>query len=148
MNSRRSLFFFSEKIVADIGCGTGILAIMASKLGARKAIGLEIEDWSVENARENVEINLCKDIKIYQGKISENQLNEEYDIVLANINKNVLLDELPAYREILNKKGKIILSGFYEEDIIDIEKRATEVGLIKISYKVKENWAAVLFQNN
>jgi ribosomal protein L11 methyltransferase len=138
---------YINKKVADIGCGTGILAILASKLGAREVVGIEIEDWSVENARENVELNGCKGITIYTGTLEENEIGTGYDIVLANINKNVLLDEIRAYAQLLKKGGELLLSGFYEDDIIDLERKAAEYNLKKRQIKVKDNWAAVLFVN-
>lgn len=139
---------YRKKNVADIGCGTGILAIMAEKLGAKKVVGLEIEDWSVENAKENVKENNCSSIEIYEGKISENQLKKEFDIVLANINKNVLLEELSEYKKILKTGGELVLSGFYQEDVIDIEVKAAQSGLLKSGLKIRDNWAAVLFKNS
>ncbi|HYG37614.1 MAG TPA: 50S ribosomal protein L11 methyltransferase [Cytophagales bacterium] len=139
---------YKGKYVADIGCGTGILSIMAAKLGAKKVVGLEIEDWSVENARENVAENNSRDVQIYEGTVGQVFTDEVFDIVLANINKNVLLEEMPQYKKILKPKGELLLSGFYKEDIIDIEKRAAQFGLEKKDFKIKENWAAVLFRND
>lgn len=135
------------KEVADIGCGTAILAILASKLGAKRVVGIEIEDWSVENAKENVIENNCRGIEIYEGKVSERLRSQKFDIVLANINKNVLLEEMPEYKKILKPEAELILSGFYKEDIIDIETRAAEFNLEKVDYRIKNNWAAVAFRN-
>jgi ribosomal protein L11 methyltransferase len=138
---------YKDKKVADIGCGTGILAILAHKLGAKEVVGVEIEDWSVENARENAQLNGCEEIKIYQGILADNEIGSGYDIVLANINKNVLLEEIPFYSRLLKKGGELLLSGFYEQDINDLEKKASECNLKKKQVKIKDNWAAVLFVN-
>jgi ribosomal protein L11 methyltransferase len=138
-----------DKTVLDAGSGTGILAILASKLGARLVDAFDMEDWAFENLKENVTLNNCSEIFINKGTIKNILLQEEkYDILLANINRNVLLDEMPEYFERLKKGGALVLSGFYVEDIPLIEERAAEFGLKKISFKEKNNWASLVLLNN
>ena len=117
-----------DKIVLDAGSGTGILAIMAVKLGAKEVCACDVEDWSVENSLENAERNNLKidskhgTAKVFQGK--------KFDILLANINKNVLLDEMDLYDELLDKNGILALSGFHAKDVQDLQKKAQEFGWI------------------
>ncbi|WP_291721219.1 50S ribosomal protein L11 methyltransferase [Bernardetia sp.] len=116
----------TNKKVLDAGSGTGILAIMAAKLGAKEVFACDIEDWSVENSLENAERNSIKiDSKHGTVKVFEGQ---KFDILLANINKNVLLEEMPLYAELLEKTGTLVLSGFHVKDVEDISERATEFG--------------------
>jgi ribosomal protein L11 methyltransferase len=100
------------KVVMDAGCGTAILSIMAEQLGARKVQAFDIDDWSVVNGNENLEVNNCQHISIRQGKISDLSFDEDFDIILANINKNILLQDLHQYAAYLKKGGKLLLSGF------------------------------------
>ncbi|GAB1446597.1 50S ribosomal protein L11 methyltransferase [Flammeovirgaceae bacterium] len=135
-----------DKNVMDAGCGTAILSIMASKLGAKTIDAFDIDEWSVINGKENIEVNACKNINIRQGMISELIFEYNYDIILANINKNILLQELPQYVSYLNPDGYILLSGFYEKDIPDMVTRAHPYPLKYIQSEVRENWASLLFQ--
>ena len=128
----------------DAGCGTGILAIMASKLGAKSVEAFDIDEWSIINATENVEVNSCENIHIQQGKISELEFKEKFDIILANINKNILLEELPQYIGQLRSKGMLLMSGFYETDISELVEKGASLGLQKIQSEVKESWASLL----
>src|SRR5258705_8917694 len=86
-----------DKIVMDAGCGTAILSIMASKLGAKKIEAFDIDEWSVINGTENVEINHCRNITIQQGKINDLKFENNFELILANINRNILLDEMKYY---------------------------------------------------
>lgn len=137
-----------DKMVMDAGCGTAILSVMASKLGAKKVEAFDIDEWSVINGKENTEVNQCHNINIRQGMISELTFEDNYDIILANINKNILLQELPQYVAYLNPDGFILLSGFYEKDIPDLMARAHQYQLKHISSDVRENWASLLLQLN
>ena len=132
--------------VLDVGCGTGILAIMACKRGASRVDAFDIDEWAVENSRENVEINQCGNITIQRGTVREVKLAPVYDIVLANINRNVLLDEISTYATRLAPGGFLLVSGFYEKDIADIELVATTNGLNRLEQKVKQPWASLVFK--
>jgi ribosomal protein L11 methyltransferase len=135
-----------DKMVMDAGCGTAILSIMASMLGAKRVDAFDIDEWSVINGKENIEVNQCDTINIRQGMISELTFEDNYDIILANINKNILLQELPQYVSYLNPDGFVLLSGFYEKDIPDLMERAHQYQLKHISSNVRENWASLLLQ--
>lgn len=135
-----------NKMVMDAGCGTAILSIMASKLGAKSVEAFDIDEWSVINGKENIEVNNCQNINIRQGMISELTFEDNYDIILANINKNILLQELPQYVSYLNPDGFILLSGFYEKDIPDLMTKAHQYHLKHIQSDVRENWASLLLQ--
>ena len=135
----------NNKSVLDVGTGTGILAILASKLGASKTHAFDIDEWSVENTIENIGLNDTPEITVDLGTI-DSQKPEEYDIVLANINRNILLAEIPKYNSFLKESGHLIVSGFYLHDIEDIETLANTCGLKKIKQISKNNWAAVVFK--
>lgn len=133
-----------DKKVLDVGTGTGILAILAEKLGASQIRAFDIDEWSVENTLENIELNNCHKITVGQGTIKD-EVKDEYDIVIANINRNILLDELETYSSFLKKGGILILSGFYEKDGPDIEAECVQHGLKKVKLISKKDWAAVVY---
>jgi len=132
------------KSVLDMGCGTGILGILASMKGAAKITAIDIDEWSFKGANENAVLNKIGNIEVKLGDVSLLG-NEKYDIILANIQRNVLLADLPAYSKCLNKNGKIFLSGFYTEDTPSIKTKAEETGLKDAGFKTKNNWVAYLF---
>ncbi len=134
------------KRVLDMGCGTGILAIMAGELGASEIVAVEIEDWTVENARENAALNGYEKIDVRLGGAETIEGDQPYDIILANINRNVLLEDMPAYKAVLKPEGWLLLSGFYTEDLPMIKDKATETGLNYISHRVKNNWVSAIFK--
>jgi ribosomal protein L11 methyltransferase len=134
------------KRVMDAGCGTAILSILASKLGAQQVEAFDIDAWSVENGNENAQINGCTNINIQQGKIRDLDLEGSFDIILANINKNVLLDELENYVDCLASAGFVLLSGFLTMDIADLLREAETLGLHEISRDERETWACLLLQ--
>jgi len=134
-----------QKSVIDVGTGTGILAILATKLGAAKVHAFDIDEWSVENTIENIQLNGTDLITIELGTI-DSQKTEVYDIVLANINRNILLEEIPKYATFT--RDYLLLSGFYEHDISDIQQTAEANGLKKIKHISKNNWAAVVFKKH
>ncbi|MFD2512694.1 50S ribosomal protein L11 methyltransferase [Pontibacter locisalis] len=136
------------KRVLDMGCGTGILAIMAGELGASEIVAVEIEDWTVENARENAALNNYEAIDVRLGGAETIAGDQPYDIILANINRNVLLEDMPAYKAVLKPEGWLLLSGFYTEDLPMIQERAAELGLNYISHRVKNNWVSAIFKAN
>ena len=135
-----------QKTVLDIGSGTGILAIMAAKLGAASVAATDIDDWCIENATENFKLNQVKPDWVRQGAIRTLNLTETYDIVLANINKNVLLDELEAYAALTKTGGYLFLSGFYARDETDLMEKAKPLGFKKLKSAEKRNWMALLLR--
>ncbi|HRJ29347.1 MAG TPA: 50S ribosomal protein L11 methyltransferase [Cyclobacteriaceae bacterium] len=135
-----------NKLVMDAGTGTAVLAIMASKLGARKVEAFDIDSWSVENGNENAEVNQCANINIRQGKISEFTFSESFDIMLANINKNILLEEMHEYAACLKPGGKLLLSGFYEKDIPELLHEAQRYDLRKEGFDTRDEWACLLLE--
>lgn len=134
------------KRVIDIGSGTGILAIMAHKLGARQVEAFDIDDWCVENGNENFDLNGMSTVRMGLGTVREVAPQGIFDIVLANINKNVLLDEMEVYASLLDRGGFLLLSGFYTHDITDIEQKAAKEGLRLLKQKDKDNWAALILE--
>jgi ribosomal protein L11 methyltransferase len=139
-------FDHKNKRVMDAGCGTAILSIMASKLGAKEVEAFDIDEWSVPNGKENTEKNNCNNIRIRQGKISDMQFTGVFDIILANINKNVLLAEIQTYARFLPVKGQLLLSGFYTSDIDDLLKEAARYALTEVHRDERENWACLLLR--
>ncbi|MGB3181460.1 MAG: 50S ribosomal protein L11 methyltransferase [Cyclobacteriaceae bacterium] len=128
--------------VLDIGCGTGILAIMAKLRGAAYVEAFDVGDWCVENSEENFALNECRDIKVRQGTIKELTFKNTFDILLANINRNVLLEEIPHYANLLHNKDSVLLvSGFFEEHIEDITAAADAANLKVHNTRIRENWA-------
>lgn len=135
------------KRVMDAGCGTAILSIMASKLGAREVEAFDIDEWSIENGNENTAINHCDNITIQQGKIMEVALSGSFDIILANINKNVLLDEMKLYAGYLSAGGFLLLSGFLTLDIPDLLAEASRHRLTEVSRDERDTWACLLLRS-
>lgn len=135
----------TNKKVLDVGTGTGILAVLASKLGASTISAFDIDEWSVENTIENIKLNDVANVIVRLGTI-EDEPHDIYDIVLANINRNILISQISAYVTFLKPGGELIVSGFYEKDIADIETIAESVGLKKVAQLSKNNWAAVVFK--
>ncbi len=136
---------FAGTTVLDVGSGTGILAILAAKMGATKVLAFDIEEWAVENARENTELNNCPQITVFQGTIDDVDPTNQYDIIVANINRNVLLAEIPIYTGLLTKNGHLVVSGFYEHDAPDIEGKATEAGLVMTNRATTNQWTSLSF---
>lgn len=131
--------------VLDMGCGTGILAIMAALRGARDITAIDIDPWCVENATENVQQNNCSFITIKEGDVSL-IAGEKYNLILANINRNILLSDIPAYTQALLPQGLLLVSGFYEEDLPAIKEKCQEVGLTYLSHIERNRWVSAKFQ--
>lgn len=139
---------FGEKTVLDVGSGTGILAILAAKMGAKSVLAFDIEEWAVENARENAEMNDCPQITVFQGTVDDVGPESRYNVVLANINRNVLLAEIPTYTNLLAEKGYLVVSGFYEHDAPDIQQKSIESGLSVVNQMTNRDWTSIVFQKN
>lgn len=137
-----------DKLVMDAGCGTAILSVMASKKGARRVESFDIDDWSLENGNENAERNHCLNITIRKGTIRDFLWPEQFEIILANINKNVLLDELETYSQTLARDGLLLLSGFYNQDIPDLLKEAASFGLAYQRQDIRDSWASILLKKS
>ena len=133
------------KRIMDAGSGTGILAIMAMKLGGDSVTAFDVDEWSVENGKENFEINGFPNLDMQTGDIRSVKTLEKYDLILANINKNVLLDEMEVYAHKLFPGGQLLLSGFYEADIPDIRQQAAKYGMVLKGEKIRNQWASLLF---
>jgi ribosomal protein L11 methyltransferase len=146
MISRQMKMDHQGKRVMDAGCGTAILSIMASKLGAKEVEAFDIDEWSVINGVENAGNNECANIHIQQGKIDEVQLTGKFEIILANINKNILLQEMHHYASYLERGGLLLLSGFYTHDIEDLKKEASKYYLIETAHDERESWACLLLE--
>ena len=131
--------------VLDMGCGTGILAIMAALRGARDITAIDIDPWCVENATENVQQNNCSFITIKEGDVSL-IAGEQYNLILANINRNILLSDIPAYTQALLPQGLLLVSGFYEEDLPAIKEKCQEEGLTYLSHIERNRWVSAKFQ--
>ncbi len=131
------------KTVLDMGCGTAILAILASMRGAQNITAIDIDEWAYENAIENVELNKINNITVKHGAVELIE-NESYDIILANINRNILLEDIPAYTKALKNGGKLIMSGFYQKDIPMISEKCLSSGLVFNHFIDKDHWVAVV----
>ncbi len=135
---------WKDKTVLDMGCGTGVLAILSEMKGAKALDAIDIDNWCYLNTLENVERNNCKNISVYEGTADLLE-GKKYDVVIANINRNILLEDIPTYSKCLPQGGKLFLSGFYTEDIPAIEDVCTKNGLKFENKLVEDNWTAASF---
>ena len=138
---------FEGQSVLDMGCGTGVLAILAEKVGATQLDAIDIDNWCYLNSLENVERNNCKNISVFQGDVSLLK-NQKYDTIIANINRNILLQDVAIYSNCLNKNGSLFLSGFYEDDLELISTTCSENGLIFEGKVLKNRWVAAKLKSN
>ncbi|MBN2165895.1 MAG: 50S ribosomal protein L11 methyltransferase [Marinilabiliaceae bacterium] len=134
-----------NKRVLDMGCGTGILGILASMRGAVQVIGVDIDQWSFENTVENCNLNFISNMKAYCGDASLLDEMEPFDCIFANINRNILLNDISSYSKKLSANGLLFLSGFYNNDLAVIKDEASKNGLSYLSKKEDNNWIAALF---
>lgn len=135
------------KSVLDCGCGTGILGIVASRLGANRVLGYDIDEWSSENAKHNAALNGVENLDVLLGDASVlDGVKEEFDVVIANINRNILLNDMTAFRSHLKIGGRLILSGFYETDVPMLEQAAQSNGLTIIDVVTDGEWACAMFE--
>ncbi|MBC7696473.1 MAG: 50S ribosomal protein L11 methyltransferase [Burkholderiales bacterium] len=134
---------FNHQAVLDMGCGTGILAILAKQLGANTILGIDIDDWSIENSIENAAINNASEIEFRKGDASILPTTETFGIILANINKNVLKKDLPSYFSSLKKDGHLLLSGFFTADVDELKQLAHNIGFTFLESYHKNEWAVI-----
>ena len=134
------------KKVMDAGCGTGVLAIMAKKRGASSVLAFDNNEWAVDNSEENFALNHSTDIELFLGTIEDVEPSRQFDLILANINRNVLLDEMDFYAQRLTSQGTLLLSGFLEPDQSLIEERAQKAGLKPVGAKQHRGWVALQLQ--
>lgn len=130
------------KTVLDMGCGTSVLAILASKRGAKKILAIDIDTWCVENSIENIALNNVDNVEVMLGG-ADLLKGMHFDIILANINRNILLADMAKYAACLSSGGKLYMSGFYEDDIYLIEAEAFNNNLQLNDFSKKNNWVAV-----
>lgn len=137
---------FKGKDVLDMGSGTGVLAILAKKLGSATTVAIDNDEWAYRNALDNIKINDENEIVVELG--DANSLNNrQFDIIIANINRNILLRDMKEYVKCLKKDGKIFFSGFYEADLVLIRKEAERLGLSYSNHVKKNEWTAAVFVN-
>ena len=134
------------KSVLDMGCGTSILAILASMRGAEKVTAIDIDDWCVNNSRDNIALNGISNITVALGDASLLEGHEPFDVIIANINRNILLQDMPAYAACMKKGSELYISGFYTEDIPVLREKAESLSMEYVHHREKHNWAAVKFR--
>ena len=135
---------FMAKKVLDMGCGTSVLGIFAKQKDASEVVAIDIDEWSVENSIENAERNNVK-LRISQGT-ADNLGGEDFDIILANINRNILISDIPTYVSVLRDKGKLLLSGLCFFDVEDILEVCDKQGLRLINKQQREEWCSLLLE--
>ena len=138
---------FKNKDVLDMGCGTSVLSILAEKRGAKKITAIDIDNWCYENSLDNILKNSCKKITVMMGDATL-LVNKKFDIILANINRNILLSDINKYYSCLNSNGLLFLSGFYKKDIKLIEGKCSNLGLQLIENIFENEWVALKFTKN
>ncbi len=137
---------FQDKTVLDMGCGTGVLAILAEMKGAKAIDAIDIDNWCYVNSLENVERNTCKNITVLEGDVGLLK-QQQYDIIIANINRNILLRDLERYLSCLKPKGSLFLSGFYNDDISLIQQKCESQNMQFIEKFEKNEWVALKFSS-
>ena len=135
------------KKMVDMGTGTGILAILADMRGAASVDAIEIDEFAHENAKENLKLNRSENVTLHLGDASTLATIRDVDIFVANINRNIITADLPAYADTLSPGASVILSGFYEEDIPVIMKAAETLGLEYADHTVLDRWASLHLKN-
>ena len=133
-----------NKLVLDMGCGTGVLAIFAEMKGAKHIDAIDIDNWCYLNSLENVARNNCKNIAVFEGDAAL-LIDKHYDVIIANINRNILLNDIKVYAGCLRTNGVLLLSGFYAEDVPIIEAEVLKYGLILDKVIERNNWVALKF---
>ena len=133
------------KSVLDMGCGTSILAILASMRGADPVTAIDIDDWCVNNSRDNIELNNIHNIKVELGDAALLEGRKPFDVIIANINRNILLADMDRYAACMHQGSELFMSGFYVQDIPVIREKAESLGMTFVHHREKNNWAAVKF---
>ncbi|MGM9705615.1 MAG: 50S ribosomal protein L11 methyltransferase [Prevotella sp.] len=134
-----------EKSLLDCGCGTGILSIVASKLGAKHVVGFDIDEWSVDNANHNAKLNDIDNMDVLLGNAEIlNGVDERFDVVVANINRNIIISDLAQYTKRMTDKAVLILSGFYQHDIDIIQTEALKYDLQLTGCNTEDDWACIV----
>ena len=134
------------KHTLDMGCGTAILAILAEMKGAQPIDAIDIDNWCYLNSVENAERNNCQHISVYEGEASL-LTGKHYDLIIANINRNILLNDMAQYVACLNPEGELLLSGFYTEDIPFIDECCKALGLTFVKQLERNNWVSLYYKN-
>ena len=137
---------FEGKEILDMGCGTAVLAILASMKGAKHIDAVDNDEWAFNNSAENIKLNGCDNITPHLGDASFLKEKAKYDVIFANINKNILLQDMAAYVTALKPGGEIYFSGFYDADLKDITTHAAGLGLQYKHHTLKNNWVAARFE--
>ena len=135
-----------DKSLLDMGCGTSILAILARMKGAHPCTAIDIDEWCVRNSIENIELNHVDNISVFQGDASSLGDIGPFDVVIANINRNILLNDMKQYVRCMRKGSQLFMSGFYVDDIPLIQAEAERNGLHFVHHQEKNRWAAVKFE--
>jgi len=133
-----------EKTVLDMGCGTGVLSILASMRGADTVTAIDIDSWAVNSVTENAALNNVSNLEVIQGG-AESLKDKKFDFIYANIQRNILLNDMPQYCKVLKHGGELIMSGFYVDDLEPVKKRAIELGLQFIRFTENQKWVAAVF---
>lgn len=137
----------THKSVLDIGCGTAVLAILASKKGATDIVAIDFDEWAYENAKENVLLNDVRNIDVRLGEI-DLVADKRFDFIFANINRNILLQDIRHYAQSMNQGATLIMSGFYLEDTPSLKKECEKNNLTYQKTEQKDKWCAVLCTKN
>ena len=132
----------SNKRLLDMGCGTGVLAILAEKLGAKSIQAIDIDEWAYNNTLQNIELNNAKEISTFLGG-AEQISRESFDVIIANINKNILIKDMECYAKSLKLNGYLLLSGFFTTDVDDLTKVSSRLGMEVVSQIEKNTWAVL-----
>lgn len=135
-----------KKRVLDAGCGTGILSILAEKLGADQIVGFDMDKWAYENSLENINLNSCQKIEIIEGKLDKISDQYSFDIILANINLNVILEDLKSYNDFLSPGGTLIISGFLVNDLEILLQSTKDLNLTLIEQNSRNKWMSLILK--
>ncbi|MDR9397918.1 MAG: 50S ribosomal protein L11 methyltransferase [Salibacter sp.] len=136
----------TDKRILDMGCGTSILAIIAKKRGAGDILAVDIDEWSVRSSEENIVINNTPGIDVRLGDIDVVPADDKFDMIIANINRNIILRHLEHYAALLKEGGVLLTSGFYQSDVPVVDETAQKLGLIHVDMTTKDKWANVLYK--